>query len=85
MPDDTTPARCGAAHPDDPRPCDTQQDAVRVLDQTGTEVAACIRHGAMLVASLVDGRVYPLHGPAGSAIRCYVESRKLRPFEVSKS
>jgi hypothetical protein len=48
----------------DPQPCDGHHDAVRIVDQTGASADACLLHGAVLLASLDDGRVYPLNGKA---------------------
>src|SRR5262249_6926495 len=70
-------ARCGAAHPDDPRPCEGRPDAVRVVDQTGVSTHGCLLHAAVLLASLAGGRVYPMHGPPGSAIEVYSRARML--------
>ncbi len=74
-------ARCAAAHVSDPRPCQGQPDAVRVVDQTGAGAEACLLHGAVLLASLHHGWVYPLHGPQGSAITVYQRARDLPPFD----
>jgi hypothetical protein len=73
--------RCAAAHADDHRPCDGLADAIQVVDRTGSSVAACLLHGAVLLASLDGGRVYPLNGPDGSAIAAYTRARSLRPFD----
>jgi hypothetical protein len=73
--------RCPAAHVEDPRPCDGPPDAVRIGDRLGAGVAACPLHGAVLLASLDGGRVYPLAGPNGSAIAVYALARKLPPFD----
>jgi NTP pyrophosphatase (non-canonical NTP hydrolase) len=45
-------SRCPAAHNDDPSECEGPQDAVRIVDQTGAEILACVHHGARLYASL---------------------------------
>ena len=76
---------CGAAHSEDPRPCEGPVDAVRVVDRVGSAVSGCLLHGAVLLASLDDGRVYPLNGPAGSAIAVYLRARSLRPFDFLDS
>jgi hypothetical protein len=78
-------ARCPAAHDEDPRPCDGPADAVRIVDRVGAEVAACPLHGAVLLASLDRGRVYPHDGPDGSAITVYTRARTLRPFDFLRS
>lgn len=75
------PTRCAAAHAEDPRPCDGPGDTVRIVDRAGAEVAACPLHGAVLLASLDRGRVYPLNGPDGAAITVYVRARALPPFD----
>jgi hypothetical protein len=64
----------------DSRGCEGQLDAVRIVDRTGVSTQACLRHGAVLLASLQGGRVYPLHGPPGSAIVVYTRARDLPPF-----
>jgi len=74
-------ARCAAAHVSDPRPCEGRPDAVCVVDQAGAGTEACLLHGAVLLASLRHGRVYPLHGPQGSAITVYRRARDLPPFD----
>ncbi|MFF6847106.1 hypothetical protein [Streptomyces antimycoticus] len=71
--------RCPAAHAEDPTPRDGGQ-VVRVVDQQGTGVSACIHHGARLYASLIRPRVYPLAGHDGAAIEVYNLARVLRPF-----
>jgi hypothetical protein len=75
-------SRCSAAHADDPRPCDGAADAVRIVDQTGASAAGCVLHGAVLLASLDGGRVYPLNGPAGSAIAAYRLAQALPAFDL---
>lgn len=76
----TEGGRCEAAQVADPRGCEGRPDAVRIVDQTGASTKACLRHGAVLLASLHHGRVYPLHGPHGSAIVVYTRARQLPPF-----
>jgi hypothetical protein len=73
--------RCKAAHVADPRGCEGRPDAVRIVDQTGASTEACLRHGAVLLASLHHGRVYPLHGPHWSAILAYTRAQELPPFD----
>ena len=72
---------CPAAHPLDSRSCQGRTDAVRIVDQTGAGVEACLLHGAVLLASLDCGRVYPANGPLGSAIAVYTRARELSPFD----
>jgi hypothetical protein len=73
--------RCAAAHEEDARPCEGAIDAVQIVDQTGVAVAACLLHGAVLLASLDRARVYPLNGPEGSAITVFARARTLPPFD----
>jgi hypothetical protein len=73
--------RCAAAHAEDPRPCDGAIDAVQIVDQTYVAVAACLLHGAVLLASLDRGRVYPLNGEDGVAITVFTRAQALRPFD----
>jgi hypothetical protein len=73
--------RCPAAHADDPRPCDGRPDAVRIVDRAGGSAPACLLHGAVLLASLEQGRVYPLADPAGSAIAVFQRARTMPPFD----
>ncbi len=73
--------RCAAAHEEDPRPCEGAGDAVQIVDQTGAGVAACLLHGAVLLASLDRGRVYPLNGEDGVAITVFTRAQALRPFD----
>ena len=75
------PDRCAAAHARDPRPCEGATDAVQIVDQTAAATAACLLHGAVLLASLDRARVYPLGGLAGCAITVYVRARSLPPFD----
>lgn len=77
----TSAPRCPAAHPADPRGCEGQPNAVRIVDQTGADIQACLLHGAVLLASIHRGRVHPLHGPQGSAIAVYTRARDLPPFD----
>ena len=55
---DLAVTRCAAVHGDDGSRCDGPVDAVRVVDAAGSEVPGCVRHGAVLLASLDGGRVY---------------------------
>lgn len=77
-----SPGRCTAAHALDPRPCEGAPDAVQIVDRAGDGVAACLLHGAVLLASLDRARVYPLGGPEGCAIAVYVRARSLPPFDT---
>ncbi|MYV42919.1 hypothetical protein GT030_29650 [Streptomyces sp. SID1328] len=75
-----TDARCPAAHPEDPTPCDGPP-VVTVLDAHNAGANGCEHHGARLLASLEGGRVYPLpDAPEGSAIRTFKAAADLRPF-----
>lgn len=73
-------SRCGAAHVEDVRQCEGQRDAVRIIDRTGAGVAGCLLHAAVLLASLVDGRVIPLNGPDGSAIEVFRRAQTMPAF-----
>lgn len=66
----TDTGRCGLAHDDDPRPCEGPQDAVRLVDGTGTAATGCVMHAASAYASITDARVYPGSVP-GAAIDTY--------------
>ncbi|MFI1380548.1 hypothetical protein [Embleya sp. NPDC020886] len=51
------------------------------MDQLGAETLACVRHGAVLYASLLEPHVYP--GPGGrdgDAAEVHHLGRALRPF-----
>ncbi|MER6525730.1 hypothetical protein [Streptomyces sp. NPDC001508] len=73
-------ARCPAAHPDDPTPCDGPV-VVTVLDAHNAGADGCEHHAARLLASLHRGRVYPLPGAAaGAAIRVFKAADTIRPF-----
>jgi hypothetical protein len=54
---------------------------VRVIDQTGTDVDACLLHGAVLLASLDHGRWAPFHGPEGSTIAAHTRAPDLPSFD----
>ncbi|MDI2127960.1 hypothetical protein [Yinghuangia seranimata] len=73
------PARCPAAHADDPDPCEGLV-IVRILDQFGGDASACVHHGARLYASLIRPRVYPLPGCDGRAIEVYNRAQHTEPF-----
>lgn len=73
-------ARCAAAHDADPTPCEGPQDAVRIVDRYGSEVLACVHHGARMYASLIGPRVYPMPGHDGAAIEAYQRAQDLPPF-----
>ncbi|MET8216770.1 hypothetical protein ACFYRD_02725 [Streptomyces hirsutus] len=75
-----TARRCPAAHPDDPTPCPGPV-AVTVLDATGAGADGCEHHGARLLASLNQGRVYPLPNTSGqAAVRVFNAADGIRPF-----
>lgn len=74
-----TDERCSAAHVEDTRPCVGAADAVVVIDRAGGETAACVLHGAVLLASLVDGRVHQ-GSEKGAAIAAYYLAQELAPF-----
>jgi hypothetical protein len=78
---DEPPAlRCPAAHPEDITPC-IGPIVVSVLDATNEGANGCEHHGARLLASLEDGRVYPLpDAPDGAAIRVFKAADTTRPF-----
>uniref|UniRef100_A0AAU2A2A3 Uncharacterized protein n=1 Tax=Streptomyces sp. NBC_00093 TaxID=2975649 RepID=A0AAU2A2A3_9ACTN len=72
--------RCPAAHPKDPSPCDGPL-AVAVLDSSGAGTEACEWHGARLLASLEQGRVYGLPDASpGAAIRVFKSAGTMQPF-----
>lgn len=52
-------ARCGAAHPDDRRPCDGGL-VVRIVDRHGGAVTGCHLHAVTLVAHVAHVTVWPL-------------------------
>ncbi len=74
--------RCAAAHAEDARGCEGSREAVRIVDLTGGETTGCVLHGAVLLASLVEARVYPGSGdPGGAAIEVYQRAQSLEPFD----
>jgi hypothetical protein len=73
--------RCRAAHAEDVRQCEGQRDAVQIVDRTGAGVAGCVLHAAVLLASLVDGRVIPLNGPDSSAIDVFRRAQTMPAFD----
>jgi hypothetical protein len=77
-------ARCAAVHPDDASPCDGPGDAVQIVDRTNAEVAGCVRHGAVMVASTASARVYPGTVP-GAAIEVHRRAATLRPYQFTTS
>lgn len=72
-------ARCAAAHGDDRSRCDGPVDAVRVVDRAGAEVAGCVRHASVLLASVAGARVYP-GSVAGAAVEVFHRAQSRRPF-----
>jgi len=54
---------------------------VRIVDQTGASTEGCLLHGAVLLASLAGGRVYPLGGAQGSAIEVFRRAQTLPAFD----
>lgn len=74
-----TDARCPAAHPEDPTPCQGDQHAVRILDAQDYEAEGCEHHGARLLASLEGGRVFP-GNVSGAATRVLAAADTIRPF-----
>ena len=79
-PGDALPARCPAAHPDDPTPC-VGPVVVMVLDAENAGARGCEHHGARLLASLEGGRVYGLpDAPEWIAIRVFKATAGIRPF-----
>jgi hypothetical protein len=75
-------ARCAAAHSDDRSPCEGPGDAVQIVDRTDAQVAGCVRHGAVLLASTASARVYPGSVP-GAAIEAHRRAATLRPFQFT--
>ncbi|MFJ9374410.1 hypothetical protein [Streptomyces sp. NPDC101455] len=72
--------RCPAAHPDDPTPC-TGPVVVTILNEGNAGAHGCEHHGARLLASLKDGRVYALGtSPQAAAIRVFKAADSTRPF-----
>lgn len=76
---ETTTARCSAAHTDDPTPCQGDQHAVRIIDAKGYDAEGCEHHGARLLASLDGARVYP-GNVSGAATRVLAAADTIRPF-----
>lgn len=74
------PGQCPAAHVEDHRPCEGPSDAVRIVDRVGGEVSGCVRHGAVLLASLDGARVFP-GSVGGAAIEVYARAQRRRPFD----
>jgi hypothetical protein len=56
---------CDAWHHRDRTRCEGPADAVTVTDRSGSTVAGCVRHGAALVATVVDAQVVDGPGAAG--------------------
>lgn len=79
----STVDRCAAAHREDHSPCEGPLDAVRVVDQYGMSASGCVRHGAVLLASIQDGRVYP-GSVEGAAVETYQRAQQLGPFQFGE-
>jgi hypothetical protein len=80
------PSRCAAAHAEDASRCDGPVDAVRVTDRTGDSATGCVRHSAVLLASLTDGQVAPGPGARpGDVIEAYTTARHLPPFAFERA
>ncbi len=78
--------QCEAAHVEDRSRCVVPGDSVLITDAAGTTVAGCVRHGAVLLASLAGGSVHRGPGATGSeAIEVYKAAQGLRPFEFKRS
>lgn len=75
--------RCAAAHPQDRSGCEGPGDAVRVVDRAGDEVAGCVRHAAVVLASVEGAGVYP-GSVAGAAVVVFERARSLRPFQFDQ-
>ncbi|MFC8408528.1 hypothetical protein ACFUG9_33935 [Streptomyces griseoincarnatus] len=74
------PARCPAAHPEDPALCGGPV-VVTVLDKDNAGADGCERHAARLLASLDGGRpVAKPDAPEGAALRVFRAADNLRPF-----
>lgn len=84
---------CDARHHRDRTRCEGPADAVTVTDRSGSTVAGCVRHGAALVATVVDARVVdgpgsagyrdPMTGRAGAAAAVAVElARHMGPWAL---
>lgn len=72
--------RCEAAHDEDRSDCEGPPDAVRIVDETQHTNYGCLLHGAVALASIQNGRVYPGSVPGG-AITVYERAKLLQPFE----
>ncbi|MGW1039413.1 hypothetical protein [Streptomyces sp. NPDC002547] len=78
-------ARCAAAHPADPAPCDGPV-AVTVLDADRAGANGCEGHASRLLASLDQGHVYALpHAPAGAAIRVFRTAASAEPLGTART
>lgn len=77
---ETDTGRCPAAHPSDPSACDGPI-AVTVVDAKGAGLDGCEHHGARMLASLTDARVYALpDAPEGAAIRVFKAAATTQPY-----
>jgi hypothetical protein len=69
--------RCIAAHQDDPRPCEGPHDAV--LIRANVTVPACVLHGATMLVSVIDAKVYP-GCVENAAIEVFQRAQDATPF-----
>jgi hypothetical protein len=76
--------RCEAAHPADSSGCEGPAEAVQVLDGAGGRVYGCVRHAAVMLASIAGARVYPAGIPL-AAIEVYRRAKRLRPFQLNQA
>ncbi|GLP71060.1 hypothetical protein TUSST3_76800 [Streptomyces sp. TUS-ST3] len=75
-----TGARCPAAHPEDPDPCDGPA-VVTVVDRTNAGADGCAHHAARLLASIAGARVYALpDAPDGTATAVFKAADSIRPY-----
>lgn len=84
---DPGPARaavacCRAAHPEDCSPCEGAPDAVYIVDTAGDQACGCVRHAAVMLASVASARVYPGSVP-GAAIEVHQRAALLRPLRFT--
>ncbi|WP_063775096.1 hypothetical protein [Streptacidiphilus anmyonensis] len=70
---------CEAIHPEDHTACEGPQDAVRVSDQLGGSVLACVHHGARILATVTAATVAPA-AVRGAAIEAYRRAKETPPL-----